>query len=70
MIPGDRTYHAGPTPIEGKPSTLSQRGLHFTPAPGLAVEVWQWNGGKKQEAGDKKPEKRVGWAFKDGKVAA
>lgn len=41
-IPGDRTYHAGPTPIEGKPSTLSQRGLHFTPGPGLAVEVWQW----------------------------
>jgi cytochrome b subunit of formate dehydrogenase len=42
VIPGDRTYHAGPTPIEGKPSTLSQRGLHFTPAPGLSVEVWQW----------------------------
>jgi cytochrome b subunit of formate dehydrogenase len=42
VIPGDRTYHAGPTPIEGKPSTLSQRGLHFTPGPGLAVEVWQW----------------------------
>jgi len=42
VIPGDSTYHAGPTPIEGKPSTLSQRGLHFTPAPGLAVEVWQW----------------------------
>jgi hypothetical protein len=42
VIPGDRTYHSGPTPIEGKPSTLSQRGLHFTPAPGLAVEVWQW----------------------------
>jgi len=42
VIPGDRTYHAGPTPIEGKPSTLSQRGLHFTSAPGLAVEVWQW----------------------------
>jgi len=21
---------------------LSQRGLHFTPAPGLAIEVWQW----------------------------
>jgi cytochrome b subunit of formate dehydrogenase len=42
VIPGDRTYHAGPTPIDGKPSTLSQRGLHFTAAPGLAVEVWQW----------------------------
>jgi hypothetical protein len=42
IIPGDRTYHAGPTPIADKPSTLSQRGLHFTPAPGLAVEVWQW----------------------------
>ena len=42
VIPGDRTYHAGPKPIEGKPSTLSQRGLHFTPAPGLGVEVWQW----------------------------
>lgn len=42
VIPGDRTYHAGPKPIEGKPATLSQRGLHFTPAPDLAVEVWQW----------------------------
>lgn len=42
IIPGDRTYHAGPTPIANKPSTLSQRGLHFTPKPGLAVEVWQW----------------------------
>jgi len=42
IIPGDRTYHAGPTPIADKPATLSQRGLHFTPTPGLAVEVWQW----------------------------
>jgi cytochrome b subunit of formate dehydrogenase len=42
VIPGDRTYHAGPTPIAGKPTTLSHRGLHFTPKPGLAVEVWQW----------------------------
>jgi Ethylbenzene dehydrogenase/Prokaryotic cytochrome b561 len=42
VIPGDRTYHAGPKPIEDKPATLSQRGLHFTPAPGLGVEVWQW----------------------------
>jgi hypothetical protein len=42
IIPGDRTYHSGPTPIADKPSTLSERGLHFTPGPGLAVEVWQW----------------------------
>jgi Ethylbenzene dehydrogenase len=42
VIPGDRTYHAGPTPIDGKPATLSKRGLHFTPGPNLDVEVWQW----------------------------
>ena len=30
------------TPVADKPGTLSQRGLHFTSAPGLAMEVWQW----------------------------
>jgi hypothetical protein len=42
VIPGDHTYRGGPTPIADKPSTLSQRGLHLTSAPGLAMEVWQW----------------------------
>ena len=42
VIPGDHTYRGGPTPIADKPGTLSQRGLHFTSAPGLAMEVWQW----------------------------
>ena len=42
VIPGDHTYRGGPTPIADKPGTLSQRGLHLTSAPGLAMEVWQW----------------------------
>lgn len=42
VIPGDHTYRGGPTPIADKPGTLSQRGLHLTSAPGLAIEVWQW----------------------------
>ena len=42
VIPGDHTYRGGPTPIADKPGPLSQRGLHLTSAPGLAMEVWQW----------------------------
>lgn len=42
VIPGDHTYRGGPTPIADKPGTLSQRGLHLTSEPGLAMEVWQW----------------------------
>lgn len=40
-LAGDRTFHAGPVPIAGRPPTLSRRGLHFAP-PGAVVEIWQW----------------------------
>jgi hypothetical protein len=39
-LAGDRTFHAGPHPIANAPSTLTGRGLHFTPAG--YVDVWQW----------------------------
>src|SRR5690348_2575621 len=41
-LPGDRTFHAGPTPVAGKPSTLSGRGLHYTTTDSVHVDVWQW----------------------------
>ena len=41
-VPGDRTFHVGPTPLPDKPATLSGRGLHYTGDPNAAVEVWQW----------------------------
>ena len=41
-VPGDRTFHVGPTPLPDKPTTLSGRGLHYTGDPNAAVEVWQW----------------------------
>ncbi len=41
LLAGDRTFHAGRTPIEGKPATLSGRGLHYTPD-GSIADVWQW----------------------------
>ncbi len=41
-LPGDRTFHAGPTPIDGKPATLSGRGLHYTTSDKVNVEVWEW----------------------------
>ena len=30
LLAGDRTFHAGRAPAEGKPATLSGRGLHYT----------------------------------------
>jgi len=41
-VPGDRTFHVGPTPLPDKPATLSGRGLHYTGDPNTSVEVWQW----------------------------
>jgi hypothetical protein len=40
-LAGDRTFHAGPHPVANAPSTMTGRGLHFTP-PGTLVDVWQW----------------------------
>jgi hypothetical protein len=42
ILAGDRTFHAGPEPADGKPRTLSGRGLHYTMQDGLFVDVWQW----------------------------
>ena len=41
-LAGDRTFHAGPHPIADAPSTMTGRGLHYTPAEGIYAEVWQW----------------------------
>jgi hypothetical protein len=41
-VPGDRTFHVGPTPLPDKPATLSGRGLHYTGDANASVEVWQW----------------------------
>lgn len=41
-LAGGRTFHAGPAPAEGKPRTLSGRGLHYTNQEGPVVDVWQW----------------------------
>jgi hypothetical protein len=42
VLAGDRTFHAGPTPNDGLPRTLSGRGLHYTEGDGVFVDVWQW----------------------------
>jgi len=42
IVPGDRTFHVGPTPLADKPATLSGRGLHYTRDPNASIEVWQW----------------------------
>jgi hypothetical protein len=42
VLAGDRTFHAGPEPIAGKPATLSGRGLHYTTQDNLYVDVWEW----------------------------
>jgi hypothetical protein len=42
LLAGDRTFHAGRAPIEGKPASLSGRGLHYT-TNGEIVDVWQWH---------------------------
>jgi cytochrome b subunit of formate dehydrogenase len=41
-LAGDRTFHASPHPVSGAPSTMTGRGLHYTPAPDIFVDVWQW----------------------------
>ena len=41
-LAGDRTFHAGPHPLADAPSTMTGRGLHYTPAEGLYADVWQW----------------------------
>jgi hypothetical protein len=42
VLAGDRTFHAGPAPIAGKPATFTGRGLHYTTQDDLYVDVWQW----------------------------
>jgi hypothetical protein len=42
VLAGDQTFHAGRTPVAGGPSTLSGRGLHYTPNEGIYVDVWEW----------------------------
>ena len=41
-LAGDRTFHASPHPLPDAPSTMTGRGLHYTPAEGLYADVWQW----------------------------
>ncbi len=41
-LAGDRTFHAGPQPIDGKPRTLSGRGLHYTTGGQVYADVWEW----------------------------
>jgi len=42
VLAGDTTFHAGPTPVAGEPTTLSGRGLHYTMHDGEFADVWQW----------------------------
>lgn len=42
VLAGDRTFHAGSTSLPGMPATLHGRGLHYTMAEGVHVDVWQW----------------------------
>ena len=42
LLAGDRTFHAGRAPLEGKPMSPSGRGLHYTTDGGI-VDVWQWH---------------------------
>lgn len=41
LIPGDRTFHSGRTPLADKPATFSGRGLHYTTSDVIA-DIWQW----------------------------
>lgn len=41
-LAGDRTFHASSKPMPDKPATMSGRGIHYTPAPNLYADVWQW----------------------------
>lgn len=42
ILAGDTTFHAGATPLSGKPGSLSRRGLHYTAHSGMLADVWQW----------------------------
>ena len=50
-LAGDRTFHAGAEPLDGKPRTLSGHGLHYTEKPGLFVDVWEWKATSTNAAG-------------------
>ncbi|WP_298106452.1 ethylbenzene dehydrogenase-related protein [Bradyrhizobium sp.] len=41
-LAGDKTFHAGPQPVADAPATMTGRGLHYTPAERIYVDVWQW----------------------------
>jgi hypothetical protein len=51
ILAGDRTFHASAKPVDGKPRTLSGRGLHYTEQPGLFVDVWEWKATSTSSAG-------------------
>ena len=38
---GGGATHFGPKPLDGKPSSLNQRGLHYT-SDGSIIDMWQW----------------------------
>jgi Ethylbenzene dehydrogenase/Prokaryotic cytochrome b561 len=42
ILAGDRTFHAGPHPIQNAPATMTGRGLHFTEKGAGYVDVWEW----------------------------
>jgi hypothetical protein len=42
IFAGDRTFHAGPHPIQNAPATTTGRGLHFTDKGAGYVDVWEW----------------------------
>lgn len=41
-LAADRTFHMSSRPMPDKPATLSGRGIHYTPAPDLYADAWQW----------------------------
>jgi hypothetical protein len=51
ILAGDRTFHAGTQPLDGKPRTLTGRGLHYTEQPGLFADVWEWKATSTSSAG-------------------
>ncbi|HXX09165.1 MAG TPA: ethylbenzene dehydrogenase-related protein [Pseudolabrys sp.] len=51
VLAGDRTFHASAEPLDGKPRTISGRGLHYTEQPGLFVDVWEWKATSTGSAG-------------------
>ncbi|HXZ22451.1 MAG TPA: ethylbenzene dehydrogenase-related protein [Pseudolabrys sp.] len=51
ILAGDRTFHASAKPLDGKPGTISGRGLHYTGQPNLFVDVWEWKATSTGSAG-------------------